>query len=161
MHGKIRRTNAGRRFRGAILLALTGGVSLYAALTPTITTAAGRRPLTRLEKEQRSDYRAKVRAVQKNFVRAQLEIVKQQQEAQKKLEREVLNRYDWNENGIIDGQEKAPAQRFLRKLQQGKDPDAMPVSRSKPKKEKAAKSKAAKSSPAKAADEPANEQPSP
>lgn len=45
-------------------------------------------------------------------------------QAQEKAENEAfMKRFDTNKNGIIDGKEKGPAQKYLRDLENGKDPD--------------------------------------
>lgn len=45
------------------------------------------------------------------------------QEQQKEKYDAFMNRFDTNKNGKIDGKEKGPAQKYLRAIQMGKDPD--------------------------------------
>lgn len=45
------------------------------------------------------------------------------QTQQKAEEEAFMNRFDTNKNGIIDGKEKGPAKKYLRDLENGKDPD--------------------------------------
>lgn len=60
-------------------------------------------------------------------MRKQVQYMKKQQEAyqkQVKADQEAfMKRFDTNGNGKIDGKEKGPAQKYLRKLELGKDPD--------------------------------------
>lgn len=45
-------------------------------------------------------------------------------QAQEKADNEAfMKRFDTNKNGIIDGKEKGPAKKYLRDLENGKDPD--------------------------------------
>ncbi|HJT34934.1 MAG TPA: hypothetical protein VJ783_23100, partial [Pirellulales bacterium] len=45
-------------------------------------------------------------------------------QAQVKADNEAfMKRFDTNKNGIIDGKEKGPAKKYLRDLENGKDPD--------------------------------------
>ena len=51
---------------------------------------------------------------------------KQSQAAQQQQKAEYdafMKRFDTNKNGKIDGKEKGPAQKYLRELEMGKDPD--------------------------------------
>jgi ATPase subunit of ABC transporter with duplicated ATPase domains len=54
-------------------------------------------------------------------------MMQQQYAAQQKQEKEqqeaFMKRFDTNKNGKIDGKEKGPAQKYLRSLELGKDPD--------------------------------------
>ncbi|HEV7225301.1 MAG TPA: hypothetical protein VGN42_21525 [Pirellulales bacterium] len=45
------------------------------------------------------------------------------QKAQKEKQAAFMKRFDANGNGKIDGKEKAPAQKYLRALELGKNPD--------------------------------------
>ncbi len=48
----------------------------------------------------------------------------QQMQAQEKAENEAfMKRFDTNKNGKVDGKEKGPARKYLRDLEEGKDPD--------------------------------------
>lgn len=57
----------------------------------------------------------------------QMKVVQKQVEtmqAQEKAENEAfMKRFDTNKNGRIDGKEKGPARKYLRDLEEGKDPD--------------------------------------
>lgn len=54
-------------------------------------------------------------------------------EAQQKEQHDAfMKRFDTNKNGKIDGKEKAPAQKYLRQLQMGKDPDKAIMSMGRP-----------------------------
>lgn len=57
----------------------------------------------------------------------QMQFVQKQQAALEKQQKEAhdafMKRFDTNKNGKIDGKEKGPAQRYLRELNLGKDPD--------------------------------------
>lgn len=54
------------------------------------------------------------------FMQQQMKIYQQQQ---KEKYEAFMNRFDTNKNGKIDGKEKGPAQKYLRQIQMGKDPD--------------------------------------
>lgn len=45
------------------------------------------------------------------------------QKQQKEQYEAFMNRFDTNKNGKIDGKEKGPAQKYLRAIQMGRDPD--------------------------------------
>ena len=45
------------------------------------------------------------------------------QKQQKEQYDSFMKRFDTNKNGKIDGKEKGPATRYLRQIEQGKDPD--------------------------------------
>lgn len=62
------------------------------------------------------------RMAQQNFqyMQKQMQAMQQQQKAEYDA---FMDRFDTNKNGKIDGKEKGPAQKYLRKLQMGQDPD--------------------------------------
>jgi hypothetical protein len=74
---------------------------------------------------QRGGYGA-MRGYQR-FAQQQMQYVQKQVQAQQQLEKDqqdaFMKRFDTNKNGKIDGKEKGPAQKYLRELQMGKDPD--------------------------------------
>ena len=75
-----------------------------------------------LEVFARGGYGAYQRFWQQQMQAAQ----KQTQAMQKQQKAEYdafMKRFDTNKNGKIDGKEKGPAQKYLRELQLGKDPD--------------------------------------
>ncbi|HET6879778.1 MAG TPA: hypothetical protein VFI31_06475 [Pirellulales bacterium] len=49
--------------------------------------------------------------------------MKAAQEQEKAKQDAFMKRFDTNKNGKIDGKEKGPAQKYLRQLELGKDPD--------------------------------------
>ena len=57
----------------------------------------------------------------------QMKFMQTQTAAMEKQEKEqydaFMKRFDTNKNGKIDGKEKSPAQKYLRKLEMGIDPD--------------------------------------
>lgn len=54
------------------------------------------------------------------WMQQQMKIYQQQQKDQYDA---FMKRFDTNKNGKIDGKEKGPAQKYLRQIQMGKDPD--------------------------------------
>lgn len=58
---------------------------------------------------------------QQKWFAQQMQAMQKQQEAEYKV---FMARFDTNRNGRIDGKERAPAERYLRKLDAGEDPDA-------------------------------------
>ncbi|HEX5447143.1 MAG TPA: hypothetical protein VFW87_25225 [Pirellulales bacterium] len=91
----------------------------------------------------------------------QMKVVQKQVEtmqAQQKAEEEAfMKRFDTNKNGKIDGKEKGPARKYLRDLEEGKDPDRAINNLSRARKSSSRKSSKAKrstdASKAKAADD--------
>lgn len=70
----------------------------------------------------RGSYRAYQQVMKKQMQYMQ----KQQQEYEKQVKAEqeaFMKRFDTNHNGKIDGKEKGPAQKYLRQIELGKDPD--------------------------------------
>jgi hypothetical protein len=64
------------------------------------------------------------------------------QKAQKEQYDAFMKRFDSNGNGKIDGKEKGPAQKYLRELQMGKNPDKLKfTTKSKPESKSKSKSK--------------------
>jgi hypothetical protein len=57
----------------------------------------------------------------------QWQYLQKQKQAMDKQQQEeydaFMKRFDTNKNGKIDGKEKGPAQKYLRKLEMGQDPD--------------------------------------
>jgi Zn-dependent peptidase ImmA (M78 family) len=61
------------------------------------------------------------------FMKQQMQVAQKQMQAMQKQQKEeydaFMKRFDTNKNGKIDGKEKGPAQKYLRELQMGIDPD--------------------------------------
>lgn len=61
------------------------------------------------------------------MAQAEAKWMQQQMAAYQKQQKEqydaFMNRFDTNKNGKIDGKEKGPAQKYLRQIEMGKDPD--------------------------------------
>lgn len=61
------------------------------------------------------------------FAQQSAKYMQQQMQAYQKQQKEeydaFMKRFDTNKNGKIDGKEKGPAQKYLRKLEMGQDPD--------------------------------------
>lgn len=57
---------------------------------------------------------------QTQFMQKQMQAMQDQQKDQYDS---FMKRFDTNKNGKIDGKEKGPAQKYLRKLEMGVDPD--------------------------------------
>jgi hypothetical protein len=57
---------------------------------------------------------------QMQFMQKQMQAMQEQQKEQYDA---FMKRFDTNKNGKIDGKEKGPAQKYLRKLELGVDPD--------------------------------------
>lgn len=74
---------------------------------------------------QRGGYGA-MRAYQR-VAQQQMQFMQKQMQAMQKQQKEeydaFMKRFDTNKNGKIDGKEKGPAQKYLRKLEMGVDPD--------------------------------------
>ncbi|HVA47114.1 MAG TPA: hypothetical protein VNH11_12170 [Pirellulales bacterium] len=62
----------------------------------------------------------KVAQAQMKWTQQQMAIYQKQQKEQYDA---FMKRFDTNKNGKIDGKEKGPAQKYLRALELGKDPD--------------------------------------
>ena len=62
-----------------------------------------------------------------NITRQQWQYMQQQMQAMEQQRKDdydaFMKRFDTNKNGKIDGKEKGPAQKYLRKLEMGVDPD--------------------------------------
>lgn len=74
---------------------------------------------------QRGGYGA-MRAYQR-VAQQQMQYLQKQMQVMQKQQKEeydaFMKRFDMNKNGKIDGKEKGPAQKYLRKLEMGVDPD--------------------------------------
>jgi hypothetical protein len=61
------------------------------------------------------------------IAQAEAKWMQQQMQAYQKQQKEqydaFMKRFDTNRNGKIDGKEKGPAQRYMRQIELGKDPD--------------------------------------
>ena len=61
------------------------------------------------------------------FMRQSMQVMQKQAQAMQKQQQAeynaFMNRFDTNKNGKIDGKEKGPAQKYLRELQLGINPD--------------------------------------
>ena len=79
---------------------------------------------------------------QMQFMQKQMQAMQQQQKAEYDA---FMDRFDTNKNGKIDGKEKGPAQKYLRKLQLGQDPDKATKSLGRP----SSTSRSARTKPAK------------
>lgn len=62
----------------------------------------------------------KVAQAEAKWMQQQMKVYQQQQKEQYEA---FMKRFDTNKNGKIDGKEKGPAQKYLRQIQMGKDPD--------------------------------------
>lgn len=62
----------------------------------------------------------RVAQAEMKWMQQQMVAYQKQQKAQYDA---FMSRFDTNKNGKIDGKEKGPAQKYLRKLQLGQDPD--------------------------------------
>jgi hypothetical protein len=62
----------------------------------------------------------RVAQAQAKWMQQQMQTYQAQQKEQYDA---FMKRFDTNKNGKIDGKEKGPAQKYLRQIEQGKDPD--------------------------------------
>lgn len=62
----------------------------------------------------------KIAQAEAKWMQQQMKVYQEQQKEQYEA---FMKRFDTNKNGKIDGKEKGPAQKYLRQVQMGKDPD--------------------------------------
>lgn len=62
----------------------------------------------------------RVAQMQAKWMQQQMQTYQKQQKEQYDA---FMQRFDTNKNGKIDGKEKGPAQKYLRQIEMGKDPD--------------------------------------
>lgn len=102
-------------FRGPTRCATFIAASIFASFLVIVPDASA----------QRGGYGA-MRTYQR-VAQQQMQYMQKQMQAMEKQQKDeydaFMKRFDTNKNGKIDGKEKGPAQKYLRKLEMGVDPD--------------------------------------